>query len=1017
MLRRAGSFLLGVALAPMLPLFAQAPAGAPSQTPLLKSETRDVVVDVVVTKSNGKPVHGLEKRQFQVYEDGKPQDIDFFEEHTASAARESAPPQLPPMPTGTVTNAPTAPEDSAVNVLLLDYLNTEPQDQGYVHGQIMDFLKKMKPGTRMAIFLLGSRLRCVQGFTSDGSELVAALKKSGGPSREASFHTRSDNASDQAQIGHMELMQKSQFGIEAMRAAQADLQSYDYQTRASRTFQALNYLAQYLGGVPGRKNLIWFAGSFPVLIFPQATPRNQAQSSSMPGQAQSQTQQSIQMPTGSRVPALAEYQRQNQHTADLLTGSRVSVYPVGAQGMMTEHVMEADNAAPGAMEGAGRGGSMRPYDSEAGQRAGLRMQMEHLANDTGGQAFYNTNNIAGAIRTAIENGSDYYTLSYSPTDKQMNGQYRRIEVRIPDEHYKLFYRRGYNADSLPPGTASTASDPLAAVLKFGLPNATGVLFGVRATPMPRQPPEDAARLGESTALKGPFTRYEIHFVVRASDLRFEPAANGSLTGKIHVGIIAFDQDGAPVNWTSGDQTMNVTEARYRQLLKMGIPAQMKIDLPNKDLSLLTGVYDWNTGRAGSLETPLHFGSAPIEKAADVPPVPPVREPTPQSALPLSPKTPPPSLRKLTQIDLDQLQQILSAEQSAHKSDGAIAERLASVQLTERLSHPALQGMTAQMHPGPRTAEALDILADSSALLPPPSNAFLDVPTPDMKTQGEIYQSAINYVVNTLTRLPNFIATRETRSFDNAPLVVGHSGFAPTTEEHLVGTFERQITYRDGKEVTELDAQGKPKPAAGPRGLASWGEFGPALAIVLSDSLKGRVTWSHWEQTADGKVAVFHYRVPKSASHFVVSYCCTWKALNSGSMAATAGFRNNSTNQYAGTGPSSEAEGAFSFRGTPAYHGDLYVDPQTGAVLRVTVDAELDNAAVITRASLAIQYGKVDIGGKHYTCPVRSVAISADRNRPGTTAPGQSDQVVRLNETTFAQYHRFGSTSRIVSNSP
>ncbi|MFP5236001.1 MAG: VWA domain-containing protein [Acidobacteriota bacterium] len=1018
MLRRAATFLLGFAIASLVPANSQAPAASSSQTPLVKSETRDVVVDVVVTKRNGEPVHGLSKQDFEVLEDGKPQALDFFEEKTASTATPAAAPELPPMPAGTVNNAPTAREDSVVTVLLLDYLNTEPQDQVYVHRQIMEFFKKMKPGTRMAIFLLGSKLRCVQGFTSDGTELLAALKKSStGPQREAAFHTRSDNASDQAQIGQMILMQKSQFGIEAIRAAQADLQAFDYETRANRTFQALNYLAQYLGGVPGRKNLIWFAGSFPVLIFPQATARKQAQSSPMPGQGQSQAPQSIHMPTGSRVSALTEYERQNQHTADLLTGSRVSVYPVGAQGMMTEHVMDADNAGPGAQDGGGRGGSMQPYQAESDERAGLRMQMEQLASDTGGQAFYNTNDIAGAIRKALEDGSDYYTLSYSPQDKRMDGKYRRIEVRVSGGHYKLFYRRGYNADAAPPASAGPARDPLASVLKLGLPDATGVLFGVHAVPVNQHLPDDAARLGENTALKGPLTRYRVNFYVRTSDVSFNPVANGELTGSIHVGIIAFDEDGNAVNWTSGDQAMHVTQERYEQLLKSGIPAQMQIDLPNKNLTLLTGVYDGNSGRAGSLQMPLHFGAAPpapSEAAATARPVAGAPgEPAASSALPL----PPASLRKVTQVGVNELTQVVEAEQAAHKNDGAIAARLGSLQMTERLSEPALQRIAKQMHPGPRTAEALDVLADSSALLPPPSSAFLDVPAPVIKAQGEMYQKAIDYVVNTLTRLPNFIATRRTRSFDNAPMVLGHSGFAPVTDEHLVGTFERQITYRDGKEVLEAGSGGKPKQQAGPSGLATWGEFGPALAIVLSDSLKGRVTWSHWEQTPDGRLAVFHYRVPKPASHFVVNYCCLWSALNAGSTASTAGFRNNPTNQYAGTGPNDEAAAAISYHGTPAYHGDLYIDPQTGAVLRVTVDAEFENAAILTRASVAIQYGKVEIGGKTYICPVRSVSISADRNRPGFGAGGQSGQVVRLNETTFVDYHRFGSTSRILPATP
>ena len=59
----------------------------------------------------------------------------------------------------------------------------------------------------------------------------------------------------------------------------------------------------------------------------------------------------------------------------------------------------------------------------------------------------------------------------------------------------------------------------------------------------------------------------------------------------------------------------------------------------------------------------------------------------------------------------------------------------------------------------------------------------------------------------------------------------------------------------------------------PSGLMSFGEFGPFLVTILSDSAKGRVVWSHWEQTRSGLAAVLEYEIPQQASHYAVNYCC------------------------------------------------------------------------------------------------------------------------------------------------
>ncbi len=156
---RCFSFLpLAVILGLVPPAEAAAPA-APSQTdtPVYKARAREVVVDVVVTNGNGEPVSGLLAKDFVVMEDGKPQTVDYFEEHLARTLPPGAVEPLPPMPVGVYTNVPPAPESDAVNVLLIDTLNTDKQDQIFVHDQIMDFLKKMQPGIRVAVFVLGGK--------------------------------------------------------------------------------------------------------------------------------------------------------------------------------------------------------------------------------------------------------------------------------------------------------------------------------------------------------------------------------------------------------------------------------------------------------------------------------------------------------------------------------------------------------------------------------------------------------------------------------------------------------------------------------------------------------------------------------------------------------------------------------------------------------------------------------------------------------------------------------------------
>ena len=167
------SFLL-VVLSASIAASPQAQTSSPAtqSIPTFKAKARLVLVDVVVTNNKGEPVTGLKREDFEVLEDGKPQSVSTFEEHKGEPPTQI---KLPSMPPNVYTNFPLVQTADSVNVILLDALNTPTSDQVYVHRQMIKYVKTIPPRTRVAIFTLASRLRMLQGITTDSSLLLAAI--------------------------------------------------------------------------------------------------------------------------------------------------------------------------------------------------------------------------------------------------------------------------------------------------------------------------------------------------------------------------------------------------------------------------------------------------------------------------------------------------------------------------------------------------------------------------------------------------------------------------------------------------------------------------------------------------------------------------------------------------------------------------------------------------------------------------------------------------------------------------
>ncbi|HUD56934.1 MAG TPA: hypothetical protein VMR02_17005 [Terracidiphilus sp.] len=356
----------------------------------------------------------------------------------------------------------------------------------------------------------------------------------------------------------------------------------------------------------------------------------------------------------------------------------------------------------------------------------------------------------------------------------------------------------------------------------------------------------------------------------------------------------------------------------------------------------------------------------------------------------------------------QLEQALIAGSSAHKTDAEMARQIGSTELSEQLSEATLDRLRAQVILGPQATVSLQLLADQSAFLDPPASELPTMAAPEAAAQQRMLAAARSYVGETLPRLPNFLATRTINRYDDSPQAVKKDGWPVRAGLHRVDTSSREISVRDERE-NQPPTQGS---AVWERqiGLISGGEFGTTLGMILTDTFQGRVTWSHWEQIAHAPAAVFRYEVPRTASHFELISTLQREAAVEG-FAAPSGPRGIAS---IGVRPNNDPARTSIVRVRPAYHGSLWIDPATGTILRITMEAELKDSDPFRRAAILVEYGPVKIGDATFICPVRSLALSlAAFDTQGSASDAPTEW---LNETLFTAYHRFASTTRVLGDS-
>ncbi len=346
------------------------------------------------------------------------------------------------------------------------------------------------------------------------------------------------------------------------------------------------------------------------------------------------------------------------------------------------------------------------------------------------------------------------------------------------------------------------------------------------------------------------------------------------------------------------------------------------------------------------------------------------------------------------VTVQELDQILDAADKEH--DGELAKQLTGLELTERLSSSRLSLWTDRLR-GKKSKAALVALADESTFLDPPAAEILSDPAPDLDTQRQMVLRTVKYLEVVLPKLPDFFAIRATTQYEQPSPQNGDTWKTALADQSLHEAVTEKVTlrYRSGHE--EQDAEKKKGSAsARKKDLNFIGVFGPILGSVLVDATHGdsKLIWSRWVQGEHGREAVFRYIVRAENPHYTVTHCCL--------------------------------VGGKTFLTSPRYRGELAIDPETGAILRLTMESEpgwilesnLNPVLPVKGAAMMVEYGPVEIGGKKYICPRRSVVTMRVRTVRALTFWGQTFDIYApyetlLNDIVYGDYHKFGSEARML----
>jgi VWFA-related protein len=401
-----------------------------SSTPIFRAGTTLVEFTIVATDGDGRPVTDLKQEEITILQNGKPQPVAFFRFEGAAFGADAVDAKHEPIAPGIFTNRPEYFPGPARNVtaIVVDSLNTIPEDQVAVKAQVMQYLRALAPNTRVAVYSLGSSLRIVHDFTDDLEALRARLAKhnieynvQAIPADEMvrrqlmeaeHYNNTVDDESGDADA-QAEAERQAEFDKARAQLARAEehFQEQLQTRRINQTIASLEALGNHVAGIPGRKNLVWISGGIPVLT------------------------------QGAHDRWVTSYASQVRNLGQRLATQGITVYPVQATGLQVG-LLGTSTTAPGSSKGSPEKDQLRPMTRENDLRIWGTMDM--LADVTGGRAFKNTNDLTAGVSAAANDMRGSYSVGFYVPDNTDN-RWHGFDVRVGRPGVRVLHRKGYMA--------------------------------------------------------------------------------------------------------------------------------------------------------------------------------------------------------------------------------------------------------------------------------------------------------------------------------------------------------------------------------------------------------------------------------------------------------------------------------------------------------------------------------------------------------------------------------------------
>jgi VWFA-related protein len=538
------------------PLPAQSPQEL-EQVPGLsiRVSSRLVMVDVVVTDKHGQPVLGLKPTDFTVMEKGKPQKISVFTAPDQAVPKPAAPALAP----GVYSNRPEyrAP-GGPPTVILLDAVNTPAENQSEARTQMMKFaVENFKPGNEVAVLALTNELRILQDFTTDPSILQQAFQRYG---TQKPGHT-----DDPAEAMSVDISGPG-VGVAAARVT-SRLEAFQKEEltnvvdhRVEITLAALRALSRTLGGIPGRKNVVWLSAGFPFSLLPNQQVEAPIESEHEASQARLSKCETYGCPDpvsgaeSSMNPGQQRvYTNQIRSVSAQLASAQIAIYPVDVRGLETA----TDSSS---------------YSSQ--------QTMKEIAAETGGAAFINRNDIHTGVERAMADHAASYTIGYYPANKNWDGSYRTISVKVNHEGVEVRHRSGYFALDPAKENEKLFAQDLSDAIQDKI-SATQIPFYAKV----------------STVEKG---KTRVDFMVDGDALTAEDSGKGKHLN-LNFEVAIFAPDGKQIS----SRVMKVDKVlpleTYQQIMQQGLSVHLDVDTPPGRNVAWIAVRDNHNGYVGTLQ--------------------------------------------------------------------------------------------------------------------------------------------------------------------------------------------------------------------------------------------------------------------------------------------------------------------------------------------------------------------------------------------------------------------------------